>query len=136
MLQLEPAIAHLPAEEQPLAKDILSRHATATLPAMRRMRSQILHGDVHPFNTLVDAAGRVSGIIDFGDMVHGALILDLANAAGDFLTPSADAAEMIFDLVSGYRSVTPLEEAEADALVDLIEVRLIMTPLIDGLKTA
>ena len=59
--------------------------------------------------------GSVSGIIDFGDMVHGPLILDLANAAGDFLSPSADAGETIFEMVRGYRSVTPLEEAEADA---------------------
>ena len=136
VLQLMPAIAHLPEEDQPLAHGILSRHEAVTVPAMRRMRSQVIHGDVHPYNTLVDAAGRVSGIIDFGDMVHGPLILDLANAAGDFLTPSADAAEMIFDMVKGYQSVTPLEEAEADALLDLIEVRLLMTPLIDALKAA
>ena len=60
---------------------------------MRRMRGQIIHGDVHPYNVLVGAGGQVTGIIDFGDMVHGPLILDLANAAGDFLTPSADVAE-------------------------------------------
>ena len=39
-------------------------------------------------------------------------------------------------MVRGYRSVTPLEEAEADALIDLIEVRLLMTPLIDALKAS
>lgn len=136
VLRLVPAITQLAQADQPLAQDILSRHARVTVPALRRMRSQIIHGDVHPFNTLVDAAGRVSGIIDFGDMVHGALILELANAAGDFLTPAADAAEMIFDMVKGYQGVTPIEEAEADALIDLIEVRLVMTPLIDAVKAA
>ena len=136
LLRLRPAVAQLAEEDQALARDILSRHEAITIPAMRRMRSQIMHGDVHPYNTLIDAAGRVSGIIDFGDMVHGALILDLANAVGDFLSPSADAAETIFDMVKGYRSVTPLEEAEADALLDLIEARLLMTPLIDALKAA
>jgi Ser/Thr protein kinase RdoA (MazF antagonist) len=33
-------------------------------------------------------------------------------------------------MVRGYRSLAPLEEAEADCLIDLIEVRLVMTPLI------
>ena len=136
VLSLKPAVAQLPEEDRPLAHDILSRHETVTAPAMERMRSQIIHGDVHPYNALVDAGGQVSGIIDFGDLVHGPLILDLANAAGDFLSPASDAGEMIFDLVKGYQSVTPLEEAEADALLDLIEVRLLMTPLIDGLKAA
>jgi 4-aminobutyrate aminotransferase-like enzyme/aminoglycoside phosphotransferase (APT) family kinase protein len=136
VLRLRSAIAQLPQADQPLAQDILSRHEAVTVPAMRRMRSQIIHGDVHPYNTLVEAAGHVSGIIDFGDLVHGPLILDLANAAGDFLTPSADAGEMIFDLVKGYQSITPLEEAETDALLDLIEVRLLMTPLIDAFKAA
>lgn len=136
VLRLAPEIRNLPEQDRELAADILSRHARVTAPAMRTMRSQIIHGDVHPFNMLVDAQGRASGIIDFGDMIHGALILDLANAAGDFLSPSGDAEDTIFQLVRGYRSVTPLEEAEADALIDLIDIRLLMTPLIDALKAS
>ncbi len=136
VLRLAAELRHLPAQDRALAQDILDRHAEVTSPLMRRMRSQIIHGDVHPYNALVGPDGLVNGIIDFGDMVHGPLILDLANAAGDFLSPAADAAETLFDLVRGYRSVTPLEEAEADCLIDLIEVRLLMTPLIDALKAA
>ncbi|WP_146256039.1 aminotransferase class III-fold pyridoxal phosphate-dependent enzyme [Aestuariivirga litoralis] len=136
VLRLAGEVDNLPAEDRALAQDILARHETVTMPAMRRMRSQIIHGDVHPHNALVDDRGRVSGIIDFGDMVHGPLILDLANAAGDFLSPGQDSEETLFQLVRGYCSVTPLEEAEADALVDLIEVRLLMTPLIDALKAS
>lgn len=136
VLKLAPHVRHLPEEDRALAEEILARHAEVTRPLMQRMRSQIIHGDVHPYNALVGPEGLVNGIIDFGDMVHGPLILDLANAAGDFLSPAADAAETIFEMVRGYRSVTPLEEAEADCLLDLIEVRLLMTPLIDALKAA
>lgn len=136
VLRLAGEIGHLPTEDRALAQEILARHEAVTVPAMRRMRSQIIHGDVHPHNALVDERGKVTGIIDFGDMVHGPLILDLANAAGDFLSPGQDAEETLFELTRGYRSVTPLEEAEADALVDLIEVRLLMTPLIDALKAS
>ena len=136
VLRLAAEVGNLPEGDRELAAAILARHETVTAPALRRMRSQIIHGDVHPHNVLVDDGGKVTGIIDFGDLVHGPLILDLANAAGDFLTPAADVADTIFELVRGYRSVTPLEEVEADALVDLIDVRLLMTPLIDALKAS
>ncbi len=134
VLRLEPQVNELAEQDRDLASDILARHRDVTIPAMRRMRSQIIHGDVHPYNALLGPDGLVSGIIDFGDMVHGALILDLANAVGDFLKPGIDVEAMIFEMVRGYASVTPLEEGEADALLDLIEVRLLMTPLIDALK--
>lgn len=136
VLRLATEIGNLPEGDRALATEILARHETVTVAALRRMRAQVIHGDVHPHNVLVDAARKVTGIIDFGDMVHGPLILDLANATGDFLTPAADVADTIFELVRGYRSVTPLEEAEADALIDLIDIRLLMTPLIDALKAS
>jgi 4-aminobutyrate aminotransferase-like enzyme/Ser/Thr protein kinase RdoA (MazF antagonist) len=136
VLRLAPQAEALPPEDRGLAGSILARHAAVTLPAMRQMRCQIVHGDVHPYNALLGPDGCVSGIIDFGDMVHGPLILELANAAGDFLTPSQDPAETIFEMVRGFHSVTPLEEREADALIDLIELRLLMTPLNDNLKRA
>jgi Ser/Thr protein kinase RdoA (MazF antagonist) len=135
VLKLRSQVSNLPAEDHPLAEDILDRHAQVTEPALRRMRSQIIHGDVHPYNSLIDGQGRISGIIDFGDIVHGALVLDLANAAADFLAPGHD-NEAIFEMVRGYCSVAPLEEQEADVLLDLIEVSLLMTPLVDALKAS
>ena len=133
---LSPQTANLPEQDRPLAEEILTRHRAVTAPAMRRMRAQIIHGDVHPYNCVVNASGRVVGIIDFGDLVHGALVLDLANAIADFLSPGHDLQSTIFNMVRGYCRMTPLEEAEAEALLDLIEVRLLMTPLIDALKAA
>ncbi|WP_421695583.1 aminotransferase class III-fold pyridoxal phosphate-dependent enzyme [Aestuariivirga sp.] len=134
VLRLAPQVSNLAENDRGIAADILARHARVTEPALRAMRSQIIHGDVHPYNVLVNDAGVLSGVIDFGDIVHGPLVLDLANAAGDFLSPAGDAADTIFQLTRGYASLTPLEETEADILVDLIEVRLLLTPLIDALK--
>jgi hypothetical protein len=80
------------------------------MPAMRRLRSQIIHGDVHPHNVIVGSTGLRERHHRFRR--HGAwpLILDLANAAGDFLSPAADPEETIFEMVRGYRSLAPLEE--------------------------
>jgi aminoglycoside phosphotransferase (APT) family kinase protein len=39
-----------------------------------------LHGDMHPANLLVDGRGRLSGVIDFGDVCAGDVASDLAVA--------------------------------------------------------
>lgn len=136
LLRLEPWLEHLTEQDRSLARDILTHCAKVTAPAMRRMRSQIIHGDVHPFNVLHGADGSVTGIIDFGDLVHAPLIQDVANSVAEFLDVDADVEATIFEIVRGYRSVTALEEAEANLLYDLVEARLVMTPLIDAMKAA
>lgn len=128
-------VGDLPQGDRDLARGVLDRHLGHGLPALEGMRSQIIHGDVHPYNCLMDA-GEVSGIIDFGDLVQGTLVQDLANAAADFLTPGGDHGAVLYQMVSGYCSVTALEEGEADLLVDMIRTRLVMTPLIDAAKRA
>lgn len=42
-----------------------------------------MHGDLHPFNLLVDSSGgvdRLSAVIDFGDVTAGDPAVDLATA--------------------------------------------------------
>lgn len=133
---LAPQIVHLPSADRSLAEDILARHCDVTSPILRTLRSQIIHGDVHPFNSLVGADGSVSGIIDFGDVVHAALVQDLSNAAADFALTSAEPVQTVCDLVRGYASVTRLEEAEADVIPDMIEVRLLLAALVENLKAS
>ena len=72
----------LPADQQARARRILQGFASQTLPRLEALRGQIIHGDVHPYNLLIDDAA-LSGVIDFGDMVHGALVQDLANTIAD-----------------------------------------------------
>jgi 4-aminobutyrate aminotransferase-like enzyme/aminoglycoside phosphotransferase (APT) family kinase protein len=131
---LDHLIPDLPAGDQPLAAEVLRRHRDVSLPRLRRLRSQIIHGDVQPHNTLLAADGALSGFIDFGDMVHSALIIDLANAAADFLAPGFDNERILHAMVRGYAGIVRLEEEEADLLYDLIETRLVMAPLIETLK--
>lgn len=101
------------------------------LPQLMGLRAQILHGDVHPHNTIVDPSRlNVTGVIDFGDMVHGPLVLELGNCLADTL----DTCEVAFDklalpIVRGYVSVVPLEEAELDVLLDVVVIRLLSTYL-------
>ncbi len=123
----------LPLGGQVQAKTVIEDFCRTILPKLETLRSQIIHGDVHPFNTLMDG-NEISGIIDFGDMIHGTLIQDLANAIADYIQPGADNASIMFELIRGYCSVTPLEEDEVEMLLPLIETRLLMTPLLLQLR--
>ena len=127
-------VSILPDAEQPRARQLISSFCNDTLPSLAKLRRQIIHGDVHPFNALIHN-GSISGIIDFGDMIHGALIQDLSNTIADFISPGADNAQIVFEIVKGYQSVTPLEEEEVDVLLPLIETRLLMAPLILRLRS-
>ena len=113
---------------------VLEDFRDTVLPRLETLRSQIIHGDAHPWNTLVDKDGWPAGIIDFGDLVHGVLIQDIANAIADFLEGTDDIDATIFALVKGYRAVTPLEEDELDLILPLIEARLALTAVIGHIR--
>lgn len=122
--------------DRALSTLVLEEFKDKTLPILRRLRAQIIHGDVHPFNVLINDDGVISGLIDFGDLVHGALIQDLANAIADFLVDGADNTGIIAALTAGYGSVTALEDAELEVLPNLVEVRLLQSPIINAVRMA
>ena len=78
------------------------RTGCVTVPKLAQLRSQIIHGDIHPYNTLMADDATITGIIDFGDLVHAPLVQDLSNAVSDFLFPGRDHAATIFEMVRGY----------------------------------
>ena len=65
-----------------------------------------LHGDLHPDNVLVDA-GRLVGVIDFGDLTGGDPATDLASAWLLFDPATAD------DVLGAYGDVDADLEARA-----------------------
>lgn len=136
VLTLRPYVEKLPADLKVIARRLLDRFENELQPKLAKLRSQIIHGDVHPYNALTDGSGEFTGIIDFGDMVHATLVQDVANCLADFLMPGASEADTLFAFTRGYCSIMPLEEDELDILLDMIEVRLLMTPLIDAAKWA
>jgi Ser/Thr protein kinase RdoA (MazF antagonist) len=78
---------------------------------------------------LLDRRGGsiVVGVIDFGDMLNAPLIVDVAIAASYLRLSEGEPLAGVAALVSGYHSVTPLEIAETDLLLDLIRARLAAT---------
>jgi hydroxylysine kinase len=120
------------------ATRFLDRFATHTRPMLRDLRTQVLHNDFNPHNLLVDAGAsdRISGIIDFGDIVRGPLINDLAVAAAYHVSADGPPLAQVVDLVTAYHSINPLEHEEADALFDLITARQAITGIITAWRAA
>src|SRR5262249_22635356 len=81
-----------------------------------------IHADLNDYNVLVYGslrnadAMRVSGIVDFGDMVYSYGVGDLAIAAAYMLLDSIDPLATLAALVRGHTSVSRLAENELQAL--------------------
>jgi 4-aminobutyrate aminotransferase-like enzyme/Ser/Thr protein kinase RdoA (MazF antagonist) len=101
------------------------------LPAIRGLRSQAIHGDCHPANLLVDAsASTVCGVLDFGDMIHGPLVLEAAVAMSELLTDGLVQPDDLAAVLDGYARVQTLAAADVDVLYDLVAGRHAVTIVI------
>ncbi|MEE9229395.1 MAG: aminotransferase class III-fold pyridoxal phosphate-dependent enzyme [Acidobacteriota bacterium] len=105
--------------------EMLNRFEAQILPQMPGLRAQVIHNDMHGGNTLVQD-DSVTGIIDFGDMVHTALVSDVAVALSEAVQGMPDPITTAMEIVRGYCSVEPLTELELSLLFDLTLARLAM----------
>jgi len=123
--ELRPLLTHLgDGARKAQVTRVLDRFETRVAPVLPGLRAQVIHNDMSLYNVLLDDDLRVSGIVDFGDMTHAALVCDLAVSVADVLHGRADAIEAAEAMIGGYVSVTPLEDEEAGLLADLVATRL------------
>lgn len=128
---------HLIADRQMrgIVEKALDRFA-ALEPQLQRLRSQVIHHDCHPGNLLVDhASGKITGLLDFGDMIHGPLLFDLAIPMAETQGVSLSPLDAATRVLAGYNSVTPLEDADYALLYDTILARHAVTLAIHGWRT-
>ena len=115
-----------------LTSEVFSRFATLVAPRLAELPRQVVHNDFNTGNVLVEPTGPryVTGIIDFGDVVHTARIGDLAVALSYQIFPLGRSWEQLDPFIEAYRMVVPLEQAELDILRDLVAVRFAQRILI------
>jgi 4-aminobutyrate aminotransferase-like enzyme/Ser/Thr protein kinase RdoA (MazF antagonist) len=117
-----PAIEEGPRRD--LVLRVLDRFEDRVLPVFDRLRAQPIHGDVTLDNALFDAEQRISGVVDFGDMSHTALVCDLASTLASVMAFRTDPFEVAARTVAAYGDVTPLEPSEIALLPDILATRL------------
>jgi 4-aminobutyrate aminotransferase-like enzyme len=118
-----------------LLEAVLERFTERVAPVLPGLRAQVIHNDVTLDNLLLDEAGRVTGIIDFGDMAHTALVLDVPATLQSLVREREDIFDAAAAFLPGYTSVVPLEQEEADLVADLLAGRMAQTILISEWRT-
>ena len=96
------------------------------LPELPGLRKSIIHNDANDWNVL-STDGKVSGLIDFGDMVYTPLIQELSVALAYAIMNKEEPLEWAAYILKSYHKIFPLEEKEIDLLYYLIAARLCMT---------
>jgi len=106
------------------------------LSAVRGLRSQAIHGDCHGSNLLVDpTASRISGVLDFGDMLHAPRILEAAVAMSELLTEDLVPLHAVASVLAAYAHESPLDADEVDLLYDLVRARHAITVLLHAYRS-
>jgi hypothetical protein len=87
------------------------------------LRPGVIHGDANDHNVLAEP-DRMTGLLDFGDMVHSAVVCDLAVALAYAMLGERDPLAAAGAVIRGYHRRNPLSVAEQLALDVLVRARL------------
>jgi 4-aminobutyrate aminotransferase-like enzyme/Ser/Thr protein kinase RdoA (MazF antagonist) len=115
-------------EKKNRVRRFLERYRSATAPKITDLRTSVIHNDGNDYNVLVSPhtpwRHRISGLIDFGDMVHSQTINELAIACAYALMGKTDPLTAAVQVVAGYHRELAITDAELSVLFDLICMRL------------
>ena len=109
-----------------LIQGFLDRFAEQVLPLAPRLRSALIHNDGNDHNVVFRAGEHgpeISGLIDFGDMVHSWIACGLAVGIHYVVLESEEPREAGAEVVRGYAAEHPLREEEVAALFPLVCMR-------------
>ena len=93
------------------------------LPVKNKLRTSTIHNDANDWNVLTKN-GKVSGIIDLGDMAKTWLINELAVALTYVMMNKEDPLAVGKEVVMAYHKIIPLKIQELDILYYLITARI------------
>jgi Ser/Thr protein kinase RdoA (MazF antagonist) len=87
------------------------------------LRHGAIHGDANDYNVLTEA-GRMTALLDFGDMVYSATVCELAIALAYAVLHEEQPLAAAARVIDGYHRHNPLTEPEQRVLFPLMIARL------------
>ncbi len=111
-----------------IANFFLDEFERRTWQELAGFRSGIIHNDSNDHNLLVNTNGphssEISGLSDFGDMVMGPYIQEIAVAAAYVMLNKAKPISNATHVLRGYHQAFPMKKGEVRHVYDLICIRL------------
>ncbi|MGV4797137.1 phosphotransferase [Rhizobium sp. F40D2] len=109
-------------------ENAIDEFETTIVPVMDSLPAQVIHNDFNMENILVDTTmpDTITGIIDFGDMVHAPTLFDVGVAAAYQIGDESDPVGAMCDLIRGYRSESYLPDTEVPLVYTAAAMRLVM----------
>ena len=110
-------------EMRALVAAVADRIASRDGARLNRLPRAVVHNDPNDYNVLVEH-GRVTGVLDFGDLVHSYAMADLAIAVAYAVLGKADPLSAAASVVRGYQRVCPIDDDEIASILPLVLLRL------------
>lgn len=111
------------AKDRSLVKYFFYQFQENVSPLIPSLRKSIIHSDANEWNVLIQN-GKVSSIIDFGDLVYSPLINEIAIAMTYASYDKENPLDWALIILKSYNSEIPILEMEIKTLYYLIAARL------------
>jgi Ser/Thr protein kinase RdoA (MazF antagonist) len=121
-------LAGLGADLSALIAPHLERLEQDSFPRLQNMPTQVIHNDMHAGNILLNDAGSISGVIDFGDAIRGPVVQELAVSCTSLVEALSHAAFVpVQELIAGFCQEYPLDSEALNLLHDAMIMRSILS---------
>ncbi len=110
-------------EKRRIASYFVMQFREEVIPIMPKLRKAYIHSDANDYNVLVNG-NKVTGLIDFGDIVYSELVNNLAIACTYAMFNQQDVIKAASLVIKGYHEQYPLTEKELSVMYYLIAGRL------------
>ncbi|MDM9631652.1 aminotransferase class III-fold pyridoxal phosphate-dependent enzyme [Robiginitalea aurantiaca] len=114
------------AKDRALINYFLLQYEQVVEPKRYSLRKCLIHNDFNDWNLLIQH-GKISGVIDFGDMCHSWLINDLAVALPYVMAEKKDPLAAAGTVIAAFQKEFPLLPEELQLLYYLIAGRICMS---------
>ena len=117
-----------------IVERLLLQYRGRVLPHLANLPVSVIHNDANDENLLVDPSDlRVTGLLDFGDMLRSHTVNELAIAAAYATFDAADPLAALAHMARGYHRARPLQADEARVLFPLMCIRLCVSVTMSAL---
>lgn len=117
-------------EDASIIIHLLEYYTTHIFPHIDLLRDGMIHNDANTFNVLVNYTNKkqhVVGLIDFGELMRGKIVSELAIACAYLSMNYEKPLEIAAQIIKGFHAVLPLTHFEMHSIFPLMANRVIIS---------